>query len=226
MDEYLIVTSIDIGTTKTACGFSTRNDFENNPLKVNFLKWEEGVMFGWKTPSCILFDKQNKFHSYGYEAEEKYAEVLSTGKRGDWFYFRQFKNKFQETVTDENEYILESEDGKAFPAKIIITSAFRYLKEKLLSEMQLSYPSVENENVKWVITVPAMWSNKARMFFRECASEAGIQSNHLAIAMESEAAALYVNYIEEMEEDRRRTFQSGLKYLICDIGGKCTIKVN
>lgn len=59
-----------------------------------------------------------------------------------------------------------------------------------------------------------------------CFQKAGIDSDMLTIALEPEAAALYVKHIpvekrvEGKEGDVLKTFAPGSKYIVVDAGGK------
>ena len=46
-----------------------------------------------KTSTCVLFKPDKTFNSFGYDAEEDYAELASreTGEHKKWYYFRRFK---------------------------------------------------------------------------------------------------------------------------------------
>ncbi|KAI2557402.1 heat shock protein family A (Hsp70) member 12A, partial [Homo sapiens] len=53
----------------------------------------------------------------------------------------------------------------------------------------------ENSDVRWVITVPAIWKQPAKQFMRQAAYQAGLaspeNSEQLIIALEPEAASIY-----------------------------------
>ena len=57
------------------------------------------------------------------------------------------------------------------------------------------YREIPLDSVKWVITVPAIWSNRAKTFIREAAVKAGLveeeQSPRLLVILEAIAAARY-----------------------------------
>ena len=46
-----------------------------------------------KTPTCVLFDPDQNFAKFGYDAETQYCELAAEGTDAhkDWFYFRRFK---------------------------------------------------------------------------------------------------------------------------------------
>lgn len=89
----VIVVAIDFGTTYSGWAFSIRKQFQDNKLDIQANSgWKSGDgLVTPKVPTCILFDKNEMFHSFGYEAESTYAELLDDNKSEDWRYFSKFK---------------------------------------------------------------------------------------------------------------------------------------
>ena len=46
-----------------------------------------------KTSTCVLFDPDQNFANFGYDAEAQYDDLAAEGTdtHKDWFYFRRFK---------------------------------------------------------------------------------------------------------------------------------------
>jgi hypothetical protein len=93
ISESIIVGAIDFGTTFSGYAFAIRNDYKVDPMRVSGNHWQTGSQPGLslKTPSCILFDPTKNFHSFGGDAEDKYAELAQEDEHIDWFYFKRFK---------------------------------------------------------------------------------------------------------------------------------------
>lgn len=87
----LMVVAIDFGTTFSGYSFSLRHEYNNDPLKISIVRWVSDAGIFEKTSSCILFNAAGNFDSFGFEAEEKYANLSATNKHRDWYYFRRFK---------------------------------------------------------------------------------------------------------------------------------------
>lgn len=71
-----------------------------------------------------------------------------------------------------------------------------------------------NQQISYVLTVPAIWSDKAKDFTRKAAIVAGIPEKKLAIISEPEAAALYCATLCNQSD-----LCKGDKFLVCDAGG-------
>lgn len=79
---------------------------------------------------------------------------------------------------------------------------------------QLPPEFLKNERISYALTVPAIWSDKAKDLTRQAAEQAGIPRDMLAIISEPEAAALYC-----ATTCREVSLGEGDCFLICDAGG-------
>lgn len=96
--HYLYVAAIDIGTTYSGFAFSSHKDFMKDPLKVYSPIWNSGHNISQKTATFILYDADDNFHSFGYEAENTYLELLEHSEEEalNWRAFYNFKMKLYE----------------------------------------------------------------------------------------------------------------------------------
>jgi hypothetical protein len=90
----LAVAAIDFGTAYSGYVFSLLHEHEKDPLciKVN-PKWETGGLWliSHKAPTTVLLNPKKEFHSFGYDAENKFSELSGDDEHHDWYYFRRFK---------------------------------------------------------------------------------------------------------------------------------------
>jgi hypothetical protein len=88
VSSHLLVAAIDFGTTFSGYAFS----FRDKPLEiVANNNWNDESNLSLKTPTCILLDPEEKFHSFGYEAENKYKMLFEEDEHHNWLFFRRFK---------------------------------------------------------------------------------------------------------------------------------------
>jgi hypothetical protein len=85
------VVAIEIDNEWSHCAFSFQYDYKNNPLHPvsDTFKDRLGLQSD-KIRSVVLFDENKKFHSFGFDAEEKYAELA---EHTTWFFFKLFMMK-------------------------------------------------------------------------------------------------------------------------------------
>lgn len=85
---------------------------------------------------------------------------------------------------------------------------------KEIFPMQFGEKFLSNQKLSYVITVPAIWSDKAKQQTRQAAFSAGINPDSLTLITEPEAAALYcATLCDEVD------LEIGDRFMICDAGG-------
>ncbi|NXM29579.1 HS12A protein, partial [Oxyruncus cristatus] len=191
---FLVVVAIDFGTTSSGYAYS----FTKEPECIHVMRrWEGGDpgVSSQKTPTTILLTPERKFHSFGYAARDFYHDLDPTESK-HWLYFEKFKMKLHTTGNLTMETDLTAANGKKVKALEIFAYALQFFKEQALKELSDQGGSdFENTEVRWVITVPAIWKQPAKQFMRQAAYKAGMASpenpEQLIIALEPEAASIY-----------------------------------
>lgn len=56
-------------------------------------------------------------------------------------------------------------------AQDVVASAIQELRENALVEMKKNGTSASEEEIRWVLTVPAIWPDDAKLFMRESAAQ-------------------------------------------------------
>nr|XP_022310181.1 heat shock 70 kDa protein 12B-like isoform X2 [Crassostrea virginica] len=197
--EKPFVTAIDFGSTYSGYAFCNLAEKPTSKIQSSIGSGKEQTLHE-KTASSILFNPDKSFNSFGFTAEEQYSKMWQDYVNGefknekfpdnktpsDWFLFRHFKTNLYGKKDCHNDMTINDETGKkSLPLKTIIRESVRYLKEQALKCCSLT-----GNDVRWVLTVPTIFSDSQKEFMRSAAIEAGIPSESLMIAFESEAAAL------------------------------------
>lgn len=105
--NYLVVAAIDFGTTYSGFAYSFRND----PLKINSpCVWYAGDsnLASYRTPTCLLLNPDRTFHSFGFKAENKYAELCTDETHHEFYYFEKFKMELYNKVSNEDSFLNQS----------------------------------------------------------------------------------------------------------------------
>lgn len=71
--------------------------------------------------------------------------------------------------TLRNDTVLVDDEGHAMQAKDIFGHSIRYMKKRLLDDLQARGNMIRDENIMWVVTIPAIWNDGAKQFMREAA---------------------------------------------------------
>lgn len=89
-----IVAAIDFGTTYSGFAFSLPRFSES---EVILQKWVPNTAdksdASLKTPTSLLLDDKNDFVAFGFDAEEKYKELVEDEKHEHFRFFKNFKMK-------------------------------------------------------------------------------------------------------------------------------------
>lgn len=91
----LMVAAIDFGTTYSGYAYSMKGEYERDKLNIHTNQaWNSGgrSLMSLKTPTCVLIRKENtQFESFGYEAENSYADIVIEGDAENYYFFNRFK---------------------------------------------------------------------------------------------------------------------------------------
>ncbi|XP_062319540.1 heat shock 70 kDa protein 12A isoform X1 [Osmerus eperlanus] len=212
--SFVVVVAIDFGTTSSGYAYA----FTNEPECIHTMRrWEGGDpgVSNQKTPTTILLTPDRKFHSFGYAARDTYHD-LDPIESKQWLYLEKFKMKLHTTANLSIDTDLHAANGKRVKALDIFAYALAFFKEQALKELSdQSGGEFDNNDVRWVITVPAIWKMPAKQFMREAAYKSGLVSREnpeqLIIALEPEAASIYCRKLRlhQMVDISSRTTQNG-----------------
>lgn len=106
-----LVAAIDFGTAYSGHAFSSRVDFENDPLQIKAHKWSKSLL-AHKTPTSALFDENKTLIAFGCEAEQKFKELSDDGKHHDHYFFERFKMQLYNKSGDTKQTVLNNLKGK------------------------------------------------------------------------------------------------------------------
>ena len=184
----------------------------------------------------ILFNKNGK------EIEDKYifsSEI--TLKKGSYDVVEIGKNSIKILEKNKNDFIyfenikinLDPKKGKLNPEKNeLIESKFpinqtiklkKVIKEYLKKISDIALKTLNNKssvnkyiknNIKWVVTVPAIWNEYAKQFMRHCSKKAGM--NDILISLEPEAASLTMFDDPSIPDNLK---EKGKIFMLVDAGG-------
>lgn len=220
--KALVVAAIDFGTMYSGYAFSLTQDWK----KTYTYTWYGGNAPSNKNPTVLLLDSNEEFVAFGYDAEDQYSKLTAKKVHEDYYYFQRFKMILHQDLGVKKNILCTDELGKKLPASMVFAHCIRHLKDHLLTEINKSIPGISTEEVDYVLTVPAIWGERAKRFMREAAKEAGIKER-LIIALEPEAASIYCQHLtkEDLTKDDKQTssvlgqLSVGDKYMVVDLGG-------
>ncbi|KAM4731309.1 heat shock 70 kDa protein 12A-like [Anableps anableps] len=224
-DSFII--AIDFGTTYSGYAFSITGREEEIEPRLKYWGKEVGLETS-KTPTCILFNENEEFISFGYKAKESYILKKSHEAR-EMLFFDCFKMSLYGKKFNRDLQI-KAANGKSMKALKVFTEALRFLKDDALKTISdITGKTFIVSEFTWVLTVPAIWDPSAKQFMREAATQAGIvtegRENKLVIALEPEAASVWCKklpsegFIAEKQGENKIAESPGTRYIVVDCGG-------
>ncbi|KAF7189778.1 Heat shock 70 kDa protein 12B [Pseudocercospora fuligena] len=228
---HKIIVGVDFGTTYTGVSWVTTEDATQKTVEdiICIRDWPGPVKdadFSWKTPSCISYGTNNDIdhNTWGYE-------VLPRMKCFSWMKLLlepQQASKYDVTslTVSVGAGVLDLPEGKT-PVELcadflreIVIFAYGQLSRRH-SEETLSVTPLE-----FWFTVPAVWSDKAKMQTLHAIQRAGVLAGIPALAgsevyliREPEAAAIATLSAQSKSSGVVPQVRTGDSVLICDCGG-------
>ncbi|KAG0084755.1 hypothetical protein BGZ93_001073 [Podila epicladia] len=207
--DYPIVVAIDFGTTFSGCAYAYAQDDKE---VIDITSWPKQNIQYPKTPTLNLYrkdDPENKLVAWGWRA--KMETLKPTARHHTLLY--QYKLHL-----DENQH--------SAPLDVDITvldAISHYLEafhEYVVGEIMRGFAkNFQKDHFRYCLTVPAMWSDRAKNVMRQAAVKAKLikdtdHPDRLMLISEPEAAALYC----ERKCDQF-DLGNGDRFMICDAGG-------
>eukprot|EP01132_Coremiostelium_polycephalum_P007549 gene7549-9282_t len=222
MLSKLYTVSIDFGQSGSSFAFSETNIDKNiEPQIYNYNNWPGCEGRKIKIPTIIILDENEEFFKFGHDARRWLIENQSVRSK---FGFSEFKMKLLKISDLSKEEDLMVDDDyhiKKISILVLIRETLKYIKDTALSHFKTLKPFCESENIQWVLTVPAIWSDKVKNIMRFCAEEAGLCGKNdfesLTLCLEPEAGAY--QSIKELSIVDSESIKVGDHILVIDVGG-------
>lgn len=223
-----MVAAIDFGSAYSGTAFSFKSEFIRDPLNIHVM---EGVgttnNMSSKIPTVLLLNPEKKFVAFGNEAEETYASLTINDPQyaNQCYYFTRFKMQLYNNRDLKKSLTIKDISGKKeMKAVDVFAACIEHLKNATFTRVKQHILNFEEEDIHWVLTVPAIWTEAARQFMIDAAEKSGIYEDNLTLALEPEAAALCCRSLEIEKTDKSQSpqlgsFSPGSRFLVVDLGG-------
>ena len=204
-----VIAGIDFGTAGIGYAFS----FNNNKGQI-FLSELDGQSADKKVPSEIILDTNMKdVLAFG----AKCKKYILTHEKKTYEYFKNIKMNLY-----KKKYFIKSTNGNGHDIEYIITKILEEVSKHVFSKIKDSYDdSIKKEDIKWVVSIPAIWEEKSKQIMINASEKAGLINKNttdlsLFLALEPEVAGIY--YCSPYSSLNDKYMNSGEPYIICDIG--------
>ncbi|MCY0947074.1 Hsp70 family protein [Streptomyces antarcticus] len=229
-DKPKVVAAIDFGTHGTGFAWSVVTPLNDDPhtRSIQFYKQFPGSWVAYpKNLTAILVDDQGTTVAWGHKARNQWADASDSGRTTGLGYASAFKMALKE---DRAMAQVPTVGGcldlsSRTQVRELITA---YLKEiRALALAEIMNAGYAEREIRWCITVPAIWDERDRAAMRQTAVAAGFPDDpeRLLSSIEPEAAALYC-YLRMADlidgtglKDQLQLNVDGFRFMVVDCGG-------
>ncbi|XP_022325854.2 heat shock 70 kDa protein 12A-like [Crassostrea virginica] len=232
-DSKVVIAAIDFGTTYSGYAYAFRDNLNkrntsDETTMVLSNHWQSGSdarLVSNKTPTCLLLTPAGKFDSFGFPAEIKYNNLVNDDEHRGWRFFKRFKMVLLHEKNLNKDMLIADDQNQSVEALTVFAHSIRFIKNDLQKQLTKTGYDIDDVEIQWVITIPAIWNPRSKQFMRVAAHKAGIKDEQLEFALEPEAAAVYV---KETKVTKQRVsvdqhdlvpFPSGTQFMVLDLGG-------
>ncbi|WP_432864900.1 Hsp70 family protein [Microbispora rosea] len=222
MKRQKVVAAIDFGTHGTGYAWCVIDD-TNKDIRSRKIYWRnqwpsQPVAYP-KNLTALLLDQDQNVLSWGYDAKRRWTSIRKKSERDEIFYAQSFKME----LTGEENNPASAIVGSANNTHVLITKYLELIYVAALEEITKS-GYVEDE-IRWCLTIPAIWNDYQKQVMRELAIRAGLPSDdkRLLLALEPEVAAYYARVsgvrTVGMSGKRANLMSPGSRFVVVDCGG-------
>ena len=112
-------------------------------------------------------------------------------------------------------------DGREMPLLQVISESLKVISDRALLKLSEQIGKVSKQKIRWVLTVPALWTEDQKQFMRRASLQAGIidelNSTNLLLCLEPEGASIQSR--EEAEPALRSQMVQNSVCMVLDCGG-------
>lgn len=73
--------------------------------------------------------------------------------------------------SEVQEILLQNETGKTISARKVFSESLKFLVNSLYDEVTKQQTDIKMADIRWVVTVPAIWSDPAKALMRRSTTE-------------------------------------------------------
>eukprot|EP01083_Nonionella_stella_P252833 870680_1 len=201
--EYKLNIAIDFGTDGLGLAYAICDQVYIHST-LNSERYKDVV----KPKTIILLDKQGEVECFGQEAKEIYMTLKS--KKGHML-FERFKMSLYDPThskanddekTTNNKVDIKSEliadNGSTYPSELVFIEAFKYIQRESKTFLRKKKIKVKKGEIQYILTVPAIWSEKAKYMMRQWITKAGLvdanDKTQCKIVYEPDCASLAIQH--------------------------------
>eukprot|EP01083_Nonionella_stella_P004290 12396_1 len=240
LTQYRLHIAIDFGTDGLGLAYAIDDEVYVHS------KWNsERYVDVEKPKTIILLDRDGEVDCFGQDAKELYMKLKS---KKEHMLFERFKmalygDSIPRKVNDDEKSAhqsyridirstLTADNGREYPSELVFIEAFKYIQRESKRFLKKKKIKVKKQEIQWILTVPAIWNDKAKHMMKQWIIKAGLvdanDKTQCKIVYEPDCASLAIqhqlrnaknNDSKEANIDDTPLFCEGEKYILIDGGG-------
>jgi hypothetical protein len=225
--NYRIAIAIDFGTARSgyAYQFFEDKDTGKDPSFRNIWPDSNGEYYP-KTLTEILFRPDGTMEAWGHTARKRFTQLKEEASEKGYIFIENFKTLLHEGKDRDQDGPFIMREGKKFSVLRLIAEFLRLVKETALKDISETLGGaglLEENEIRWCLTVPAVWSEDSKQIMRRAAEIAGLigegtqEAERLLLVLEPEAAAVHCQQV--MMRKNKSSLENGTVIMIVDAGG-------
>ena len=166
-----IVVGIDLGSS----GIGYAYGFYNNQNQI-FLSDLNGQSSDRKVPTEIILDKDlQDILAFGHEC----SGYIKSHDKNTYEYFKNIKMNLYKKI-----YKVKSTNGKEANIENIIAKILKKVSKEAISQIKRNNDTnIKEEEIKWVVTIPAIWEEKSKQIMIDASRAAGLISENTDLSL-------------------------------------------
>ena len=225
MKKQRVIAAIDFGTHGTGFAWTTIDERHKDPKRRQVwfrTRWPNHPTPYPKNLSALLLTRDGELVSWGYEARRKWAAICARGESDRYDFHLGFKMSLSTDEKPENEEISGGRLGYEKSKKL---AAIFLEKMRSTAMEEISKSGYSSDEVRWCLTIPAIWDDYQKQLMWEAAVDAGLPDDEkrLQLVIEPEAAAYHARTsgVRTINASGRRAslMSKGSRFLVADCGG-------
>ena len=202
--KYIV--GIDFGSAGIGYAYSLC-DNKNNIVLSDFKEQCDN-----KIPNQIILDNNlNNVLAFGFDC----SRHIRSHEKDTYQYFKDIKMNLYKKI-----YKIKSTNGAEADIEMIITKILKIISDEAINQIKRKdHKKYEKNEMKWVVTIPAIWEEKSKEIMINASRNAGLINEKtdlsLFLALEPEVAGIF--YFSELYSNIEDE-NYGIPYIICDIG--------
>lgn len=223
--NYRIAIAIDFGTARSGYAYQF---FEDKCVKDPTFrsKWSDTNENYPKTLTEILFRPDGTVEAWGHTARKRFSQLREESAEKGYIFIENFKTLLHEGKEHDQDGPFMMREGKKFSVLKLIAEFLKLVKETALKDISDTLGGeglLDDNDIRWCLTVPAVWRADSKQIMRHAAELAGLigegsqEAERLLLVLEPEAAAVHCQ--QEMMRQKESALENGKVIMIVDAGG-------